>query len=177
VTTLRVRHPVTPAGSIRVGDVMHRGVVGCKSDASLGTIARLLAAHRIHAVAVPLRGEADAWGIVSDLDLVTALARGRLAATAGDLASAPSVTVGPDDSLADALRLMSERSSRHVIVLGRGSLRPVGVVSTLDVAGAVAELPSPDSLVTWLSPSGRRGEGSANVHLGIAPTDKSTLGD
>jgi CBS domain-containing protein len=139
VTTLRGRQPATSVASIRVREVMHRGVVTCKPDAGLDTVARLLAAHRIHAVAVLLQDDADAWGIVSDLDLVTALTRGRLTATARELASAPSVCVGLDDTLFHVMQLMSERSSRHVIVLGRGSRRPVGVVSTLDVAEVVCE--------------------------------------
>jgi CBS domain-containing protein len=170
LTTLRGRYPSTSGASIRVGEVMHRGVVTCKPDASLDTVARLLAAHRIHAVAVPLRDDAKAWGIVSDLDLVAALTGGRLTATAGDLASAPSVSVGLDDTLAHAMQLMSERSSHHVIVLGRGSQRPIGVVSTLDVADAVAELLTPDSLGAWLDPSGDCGAGSASDHPSTPPS-------
>ena len=35
-----------------VRDAMHRGVVSCPPDASLRTLAAIMAAHRIHAVAV-----------------------------------------------------------------------------------------------------------------------------
>jgi len=150
----RGRYPAMSLAAIRVGDVMHRGVVTCRSEASLGTVARLLAAHRIHAVVVLPRDDADEWGIVSDLDLVAALSRGPPTATAAEIASVPSVYVTPDDTLAGVLQVMSERSSHHVIVLGRSSRRPVGVVSTLDVADAVAELPWPDSSDAWFNPSG-----------------------
>jgi CBS domain-containing protein len=139
MTAARGRHPGAPLASIRVGEVMHRGVVTCRPDASLATVAQLLAGHRIHAVAVIPRADTDEWRVVSDLDLVTALSRGRTTASAGEIASEPSVSVAPDDTLADAMELMSARGTHHVIVLGRGSRRPVGVVSTLDVAEAAAE--------------------------------------
>ena len=36
---------------------------------------------------------------------------------------------------------MHEYETHHLIVLGHGSDRPVGIISTLDIADAVAQLP------------------------------------
>jgi CBS domain-containing protein len=127
--------------SIRVAETMHRGVVTCRPEATLFTVARLLAAHRIHAVVVaPSTGEQD-WRVISDLDLATVLSHGSLnEATAAAVASAPTVFVGPDETLARAAQLMGENETHHLVVLARGTRHPVGIISTLDIADALAEL-------------------------------------
>jgi CBS domain-containing protein len=127
---------------VRVADAMHRGVVTCRSDASLETVARLMAAHRIHAVVVEPVGEASGWTLVSDLDLAGAVTD-RLSheLTAGQIASSPELCVRPDETLVRAAQLMREYETHHLIVLARRADRPVGIVSTLDVADVVADLP------------------------------------
>jgi ABC-type lipoprotein export system ATPase subunit len=60
--------------TIKVADAMHEGVFTCSLHAPLTTVARIMAAHRVHAVVVwnePARNEtAQLWGVVSDLDLI-----------------------------------------------------------------------------------------------------------
>jgi hypothetical protein len=41
---------VAPRRAATVADVMHRGVVTCVADMAAKTLARVMAAHRIHAV-------------------------------------------------------------------------------------------------------------------------------
>ncbi len=127
--------------SVTVAEAMHRGVVACPPDVSLLTVARLMAAHRIHAVVVS--GERDGtWSLVSDLDLVAAAAeRSPAEIPASRVASAPDLTVSPGDSLARAAQLMRDYDTHHLIVTRHGLGRPVGMISTLDVADGVAELP------------------------------------
>ena len=126
------------AQAVPVVEAMHHGVVSCAGDASLATVARLLAAHRIHAVVVDL--DLGDWGLVSDLDLVGALATGSFAeATAGQIATTATIDVRPTDSVARAAQLMREYDTHHTVVTEAGC--PVGVVSTLDVADVLAELP------------------------------------
>jgi CBS domain-containing protein len=122
---------------VRVSEAMHRGVVRCDPATGLGAIARLLAAHRIHAVVV---GSGDGAGIVSDLALLEAAADGRFEATAAELASPSALRVRLDDSVAAAAQLMSEHATRHALVVVPGSGRVVGILSTLDVADVLAEL-------------------------------------
>jgi CBS domain-containing protein len=136
----RRRPALASFDSIRVAATMHRGVITCRPEAPLSTVARLLAAHRIHAVVVAPEGGGDAWGIVSDLDLAAALSEGSDEATAGQIASGAQPLLHPDEPLTRALHLMREYETHHVIVLGRSSRRPVGIISTLDIAGVVADL-------------------------------------
>jgi CBS domain-containing protein len=55
-------------------------------------------------------------------------------ATAGSAAATPVVIVSPGDTLDHAARLMVESKATHLIVVDPGSVRPMGVLSTLDVA-------------------------------------------
>jgi CBS domain-containing protein len=97
-----------------------------------------MAAHRIHAVVVPL-DEPEGWGIVSDRELIAATDTGG-AATAGELASRPGLYVTPVADLALVIGLLRQNALHHLIVVDQGSGRPVGIISTLDVAEVLAEL-------------------------------------
>jgi len=55
-------------------------------------------------------------------------------ATAAERAAPDPLTVGAEEPLARAARLMAEHRASHVLVLATGSGRPAGVLSTLDVA-------------------------------------------
>jgi CBS domain-containing protein len=127
--------------SIRVADVMHAGVLTCGRDESLQAVARLMARHRVHSVVVVTdagSGEQSLWGVVSDLDLAAAASvRDLDAQTAGAAAATPALMVAPDDTLQRATQLMVEHALAHLVVVD-GS-RPVGVISTLDVAAALAD--------------------------------------
>ena len=128
--------------SIRVGDVMHPGVVLCRPGVSLLTVAGTMAAHRIHAVVVAPEGDAADWSLVSDLDVAAAVGEGQVkSATAGQLAVTPNVSVHVDETVPRAAQLMREYDTHHLTVLADHAKRPVGILSTLDIADAVAELP------------------------------------
>jgi predicted transcriptional regulator len=107
-----------------------------------------MASRRVHCLIV--RGPAErparagAWALLTDMDLARALADGEFdTATAGEVASVPVVRVSPDATLADAARLMHEHATTHLVVTGRGTGAPVGVLSTLDLAAALAGLEAP----------------------------------
>ena len=128
----------TSLEGITVADVMHRGVVTCSPTTSLVTVAREMAAHRIHCVVVR-RHDADVvWGVVSDLDLVSAASLGFADGTADSAAATPAVTAHPRDGIRRAMQLMVEHQVTHVVVVDDED-RPRGVISTLDVAEALAD--------------------------------------
>ena len=124
--------------SSRVADAMHHGVIVCDRDDSLSHVARLMSEHRVHSVVVG--GETGRlWGIVSDLDLVAAAAVRPLdEQTAGGTAVTPVVAVAPGHSLQEAAQLMTTYGVAHLVVVEPGTGRPVGVLSTLDLAHALA---------------------------------------
>jgi CBS domain-containing protein len=117
---------------------MRVGVVSCQPETSLREIARIMATYRIHSVVVlELAGERP-WGIVSDLDVVRAAGEDLDARTARDVARTELVTVTTDESLSRAARTMAEHDVTHVLVVQPHSGQPVGVLSTLDLAGVLA---------------------------------------
>jgi CBS domain-containing protein len=125
---------------VHVADVMHAGIVTCAPDTPLREVARIMGERRIHCVAVADTAQGvSAWSIVSDLDLVGAAAAGSVEArTAGDIAASETLTISDDDVLARAIQLMHEHQAPHLVVVGAATGRPIGVLSTLDVAGLLA---------------------------------------
>lgn len=137
VPALSALHTIAP---VRVAEVMHWGLVSCPADASLDIVAALMTAERIHCVVVVHEGDAGPlWGIVSDLDLVAAASVRPLSEQrAGGTAMRPAVTIAPSESLDVAARLMARNGVSHLVVVDPVERRPVGVLSTLDLAGALA---------------------------------------
>jgi len=132
----------TLAGA-KVSDAMTSGVISCAPETSLRTVARIMVEHRVHAVYVFDFGHEDdetveVWGIVSDLDVVAAAVEYLDARIAGESAVTPLVFVHSDDPLDHAAALMAENDVSHLAVLDPHTERPVGVLSTLDIAHVVS---------------------------------------
>jgi CBS domain-containing protein len=129
---------------LTVRDAMQLGLFECSPEATVETVARTMAEQSIHCVVVAgierrtTRGEHLAWGIVSDIDLMCGLRPGLEALTAGELAATDIVVVEPTDTLEHAAQLMAEHDNAHLVVASPETGRPVGMLSTLDVARAVA---------------------------------------
>jgi len=139
--------PSTPLDTIPVERVMHVGFVGCALETPLVNVARLMAQHRVHAIVGfgdVTEGDTQLWGLVSDIDVVAALAAGGAATTAGEIAASEVVRIAPHDSVRRAVELMNDHQIAHVLVVDPRSDRPVGVVSTLDIAARVGEV-EPDA--------------------------------
>jgi CBS domain-containing protein len=125
-----------------VADVMRSGVMSCAPDLPVVGVARIMATHHIHSVVVdgvrldPVHGEQLVWGVISDMDVMRAARAGAGTLTAADIAQTQAVSGEPTLALAEAARLMLEGATAHLVVVDRG--RPVGVVSSLDVAGVLA---------------------------------------
>jgi CBS domain-containing protein len=141
--TLESAHHRHSLAELRAIDAMHPGMISCPPETALRTVARMMASYRVHAIVVhdhevPLPG-GDAWGVVTDADLVrAALDNGVDVLTAKQVAATPAVIVFSSDPLERAMQLMAEHEVTHVIVVERHSGRPIGVLSTLDVARALS---------------------------------------
>jgi CBS domain-containing protein len=113
------RHPrhgqTVPYELATVGDVMSRGVISCPPETPLRVVARLMATYGVAATRL-------------DLDSLTA----------GGTAVTPLVSVDSEQSIANAGDLMAQYGIAHLAVTDPDSRRPVGVISTLDIARAVA---------------------------------------
>ena len=114
-----------------VRELMHRGLITCRQDASLGQVAVLLTQHHVHALVVVDRDRRP-MGLISDFDL---LAGEWLSAdseslsvmrtlTAGDLMSHPIASVEASTPLDEAAKMMLEKDISRLLVTEDG--KPAG---------------------------------------------------
>ena len=130
-------------GVATVGDAMSKGVISCPPETPLRMVAQMMATFGVHAVFVFEHMDEDdeklqLWAVVSDLDLVAATPLDLDTLTAEATAVTPLVTIAADSPLAEAGCLMATHGIAHLAVVDPESRRPIGVISTLDIARAVA---------------------------------------
>ena len=118
----------------KVREVMTDRPRAVTPDTPVSEAARLMESEDVGALPV-LDGEQLA-GIVTDRDIViraVAKERDPKGMPVREVASKDVATIGPDDSLSDALKLMASAQVRRIPVVDEGN-RLVGMVSQADVA-------------------------------------------
>ncbi len=140
--TFEPSHRIRPIEELRVIDAMHPGMIACPPETSLRTVARMMATYRVHAILVHSHDDSTGgggWGVVTDADLArSALEVDLDDATAGQVATTPVLVATTVEPLERVIRLMVEHQVTHVVAIEGRSARPLGVVSTLDIARALA---------------------------------------
>ena len=123
----------------RVVDAMRHGLLKCPADATPRDAARMMCTKHVHMVAVTDAVDGSVIGALTDLGLVDALLDETVAEQSLAECISPEVkTVSSDAPLLEAARLMRDSGSAHVLVSDAHNGHPVGVLSTLDVAGILA---------------------------------------
>ena len=126
----------------RVKDVMTTRVIAVRADASYADLAAMLREHRISGFPV-IDADGVVVGVVSESDLLARQEapgpRRKRASTAeltaADLMSWPPATIGPDETVRHAARLMYARKLRRLPVVDqRGRL--LGLVTRADLLSA-----------------------------------------
>lgn len=126
-----------------VAEAMHPGVLTCRPDTTLLRVAELFATYGVHAVVVygssEPGGKSGPWGVISALDLVAAaLVRDVEEQTAAGSAATAMLMIRSDETLERAAQLLTEHGVSHLVVVDADTNHPVGVLSTLDIAGALS---------------------------------------
>jgi crotonyl-CoA carboxylase/reductase len=129
--------PVIVDDGTKVKDLMFYGLVACKPDDDVETVARIMIGNDVHAVVVQ---EADqAVGVVSQTDLVLAR-QGKTAEearkiTAREIMSEGCATCDLETSLSDAVTDMTRMGIHRLVVTEQKDDRnvPIGVISMTDV--------------------------------------------
>ncbi len=115
-------------------DIMSDGCECIGENATVLDAAKKLA--ELGVGAMPICGEDDRLkGMITDRDIVVkVIAAGKdpAATRAGDLGEGKPVTIGADDSIAEALKTMAEHQVRRLPVID--GQRLVGIVSQADIA-------------------------------------------
>ncbi len=129
--------------TILVRDLVHRGVLTCRQNTTLGQAAVLLNQHQIHALLVVDRDDRP-LGIISDFDLLAgewlsadpeSLATMRKLTT-GELMSYPINSVDAGLALKEAAHVFIEKDVHGLLVTEKG--KPAGYLSVSDFVASVA---------------------------------------
>jgi CBS domain-containing protein len=125
---------MSPSPSDTVERLINGPAVEVHTDDTLTRIAELMVEDSIGLVVV--RGEQPLVGVVSERDIVRAVAEGADLESdrAGDVMALETVSVASDATIAEAARMMIDGGMRHLPVLKND--RVVGVVSIRDLLSA-----------------------------------------
>ena len=125
----------------RVADAMRPRVLTCDPDTPLVSVAQRMASEHVHAIvvlpeAVESEQERDRrpWAVITDLDILRS-ADSIAGRTASDVATGEVLLANPDERLPDVAQRMLEHGTSHAVVVEPRTGRPIGVLSTLDIAG------------------------------------------
>jgi CBS domain-containing protein len=122
---------------VRIGDWMSPTIVSCDPEAPITEVASLMSERHVHAIVVLADGRRPS-AIVSDIDVMAAVACEGDGFAARDIAATAALTASSSDSLRDAAQRMAEHGVSHLIVLDQTNGQPVGVISSTDILAAYA---------------------------------------
>ena len=122
-----------------INDLMHKGLLSCPPETSLGKVAAMLTKHHVHALVVA--GETEQpLGILSDFDLLAGewlsvdeeSLNTMRKLTARDLMTSPIESVELSASVNQVAKRMADRGIHRMLVTDEG--KPVGVISIRQLA-------------------------------------------
>ena len=113
-----------------VGEIMSRDVLAVEAATTLEDAARRMHERRVGAVVV-LDENARLLGIVTERDVLGAVATGGIAGPVSEVMTSSPETVEPDESAGQAAVLMIHGGFRHLPVVDGGAV--VGMISIRDL--------------------------------------------
>ena len=120
---------------MNMSELVAGAIVAAPPSMKLVDVAKLMEAEGVGSVAVIDTNE-DFIGIVTDRDIVHAVARSEEDATASEIMTEAPDTIEIDTEISDAVAWMNATGYRHLPVTENGTL--VGMVSIKDLLWAVA---------------------------------------
>jgi len=126
----------------RVEDIMHRGVITCKTYTLLKEVVRIIADTDVHALVV-IHDNEDVAGIVSHMDLLRLYGQNLLNYKAEDVMRSKVIDISPTATVKEAVALMLKHNIRRLLVTEETAQgkRAIGVISTTDVIRDMREQP------------------------------------
>ena len=123
----------------RVADAMRHGLIKCPADSNLRTAARTMSSNHVHMIAVNDPSDGTVVGTLSDSGLLEALLEDtNLNRTLAEVADRQTHAISSDKPLLAAANMMRDLQTSHLLVRDAHNGHPVGVISTLDIAGVLA---------------------------------------
>jgi CBS domain-containing protein len=141
---------------MKVRELMTGDPSSVESNATLGQVATLM--KQADCGSIPVVDGGRLVGIVTDRDIVIrGVAAGKDPKTlrVSEVMSANPVTVGPDDDIKQAEKVMADRQIRRLPVVEKGAL--VGILVTAQIARAGDERATGETLKEISAPANGRG--------------------
>ena len=117
---------------LRVGDAMTKGVIYASPKDSIQRIADIMAKNDIDSVIVMEKGKGV--GIVTDTDIIKkAVSKGKdtKATPVSDVMTSPLVTIGPEQDIDKAAKMMVEKNVKRLVVTSNNKI--IGIISEFDL--------------------------------------------
>lgn len=139
-----------------VKDVMTKEVVCVREDAEIKEAARLLSENRISGMPV-IDNEGKVIGVISEADILVSsgikreskisdilrhlsgeiVVSDKRGEKVGEIMTSPAITIGPEEDIRDAGRIMEEKGIKRLPVVDREG-KIIGVISRADIVGAIS---------------------------------------
>ncbi len=119
---------------MKVGDLLKGyGFISITPDKTIRDAARVMATKGVgFLVVVDSSDPRKVVGVLSERDIIRAVASNKEDATVGELMTRDVITIRDTDTLYKAAKLMREHSIRHLVVVNEDGI-PVGVLSIRDL--------------------------------------------
>ena len=126
----------------RVEDVMHRGVITCRTHTLLKEVVRIIADTDVHALVV-IHDNGSIAGIVSHMDLLRLYGQDLLNYKVEDVMTPKVIDIAPTATVKEAATLMLKHNIRRLLVTEETleGKKPTGVISTTDVIRDMQQQP------------------------------------
>jgi CBS domain-containing protein len=132
---------------MKAADIMSKGVVTIKGSATVADAVHLMKSKKIRSLIVELRHEGDAYGIVTQTDIiykVAAFGTDPKTVRVYEIMTKPCILVNPELEVEYVARLFAQNRIRHAPVIQNGLL---GIVSVTDILNKSDFVEQPKSLL------------------------------
>lgn len=132
---------------MKAADIMSKGVVTIKGSATVADAVYLMKSKKIRSLIVELRHEGDAYGIVTQTDIiykVAAFGTDPKTVRVYEIMTKPCILVNPELEVEYVARLFAQNRIRHAPVIQNGLL---GIVSVTDILNESNFVEQPKSLL------------------------------
>jgi len=123
-----------------VKDIMTSPVVTIGENETVFKAAQLMDKHEVGCIVV-IGKDKNPIGIITERDLITRVLAKNTSPSrvkAGKVMTSPLITINPDETLAEAARIMSKLNVRRLGVVYKGNLE--GIISSKDILAVTPEL-------------------------------------
>lgn len=120
--------------TMRVCDIMHKGVVTCDPSDNLLRVAEMMLENQFRSVVVA-DPSGDAWGLISVMELIHFVEEDLEKVTAEEAMRPYKIEVDPQWPVERAIEIMRRRKIEHLMIIDphAGPKRAIGILTSFDI--------------------------------------------